>query len=57
MAESKWRRLCIAIMQEPDPGKLVGLVEALNRELEEREQQPWQSRTNAQDRSWVSGNG
>jgi hypothetical protein len=53
MAESRWRQLCKAILQEPDPQRLLALVEALNSELDQREQQPCQ----AQDPNWVAENG
>jgi hypothetical protein len=57
MADGKWRQLCKAILQEPDPQKLLVLVEALNRELDHREQQPWHGHTNAQDENWAAENG
>jgi hypothetical protein len=57
MADLKWRQLCKAILQEPDPEKLLALVEALNRELDHREQQSRPGHTNAQDPNWVPENG
>lgn len=36
MSESKWKELCHAIMHETDPAALVGLVDELNRALEQR---------------------
>jgi len=38
MVESTWRELCKKIMDEKDPRRLMTLVEALNKELDQREQ-------------------
>jgi hypothetical protein len=35
--DDRWRELCKAIMREPDPGKLLHLVEKLNQALQQRE--------------------
>jgi hypothetical protein len=37
MTTDRWKDLCEAIMREPDPRKLMELVEKLNQTLEERE--------------------
>jgi len=37
MTTDRWKELCEAIMREPDPQKLLELVEKLNLTLEERE--------------------
>jgi hypothetical protein len=37
MTTDPWKELCEAIMREPDPQKLLELVEKLNLTLEERE--------------------
>jgi hypothetical protein len=37
MTTDRWKDLCEAIMREPDPQKLMELVEELNLTLEERE--------------------
>jgi hypothetical protein len=37
MTTDRWKDLCEAIMREPDPQKLMELVEKLNLTLEERE--------------------
>ena len=37
MSEVRWKELCVAIMQETDPARLVTLVEQLNQALEQRE--------------------
>ena len=37
MTTDRWKDLCEAIMREPDPRKLMELVEKLNQILEERE--------------------
>jgi hypothetical protein len=37
MTTDRWKELCEAIMREPDPQKLMELVEKLNLTLEERE--------------------
>src|SRR5205823_11754258 len=39
MVESTWRELCKKIMDEKDPRRLMTLVEALNKELDQREQE------------------
>jgi hypothetical protein len=39
MVESTWRELCKKIMDEKDPRRLMTLVEALNKELGQREQE------------------
>ena len=39
MANSTWRELCKKITDEKDPHRLITLVEALNKELERREQE------------------
>ena len=39
MQDTKWRKLCQAIMQEQDPNQLLNLVEQLNEELELREKE------------------
>jgi hypothetical protein len=39
IVESTWRELCKKIMDEKDPRRLMTLVEALNQELEHREQE------------------
>ena len=39
MVESTWRELCKKIMDEKDPRRLLTLVEALNKELGQREQE------------------
>jgi hypothetical protein len=49
MTDTRWRQLCIAIMHEVDPQRLLTLVEALNRELEQRDEQSGRGRTNARD--------
>ena len=35
--ERRWRELCQAIVEEPDPDRLQYLAEMLNTELEKRE--------------------
>jgi hypothetical protein len=35
----RWKELCEAIMREPDPQRLMELVQELNQTLEEREKQ------------------
>jgi hypothetical protein len=37
MSEARWKELCVAIMQETDPARLVTLVDQLNQALEHRE--------------------
>jgi hypothetical protein len=37
MTTDRWKDLCEAIMREPDPQRLMELVEKLNQTLEERE--------------------
>jgi len=49
MTDTRWRQLCIAIMHEADPQRLLTLVEALNRELEQRDEQSWRGHSNARD--------
>jgi hypothetical protein len=39
MSENTWRELCEAIMREKNPKKLLVLVDALNRELDQREKE------------------
>ncbi|HEV2715403.1 MAG TPA: hypothetical protein VGU64_09085 [Terriglobales bacterium] len=39
IVESTWRELCKEIMDEKDPRRLMTLVEALNKELDHREQE------------------
>jgi len=36
--DHRWRELCEAIVEEPDPVRLQYLAEMLNRELEQREE-------------------
>jgi len=36
--DHRWRELCEAIVEEPDPVRLQYLAEMLNKELEQREE-------------------
>jgi hypothetical protein len=47
MIESTWKELCKQIVDEDDPQRLMSLVEALNKELEKREQQLYPARQQA----------
>jgi hypothetical protein len=37
--DERWKKLCEAIVEEPDSKRLMELVEKLNRVLDEREKQ------------------
>jgi hypothetical protein len=49
MIKSTWKELCKQIVDEDDPQRLMSLVEALNRELDRREQQLHPARRAAQE--------
>jgi len=49
MIKSTWKELCKQIVDEDDPQRLMSLVEALNRELDRREQQLHPARQAAQE--------